>query len=152
MKKSTTTIAGSIIVALGVLIALTPRFLFPVCEFKGIFMQLGMGKTAHMPCYYTTMGAYILGVLIALIGLMVLMAKGRETVRMLAVVLGGASLAVTFLTVIFPICPNPDEPCNHGTKPLLIVLGIAALAVAGWLFFSSRKSLASMSTPAEPEV
>ena len=140
MKNSTTTGAGSAVIALGALIALTPRFLFSVCEYNGIFMQMGMGKTAHMPCYFTARGAYIVGILIALIGITIVLAKARETVRLLSVVLAGAAIAVVLLPVVFPICPNPDDPCNHGAQPMLIVLGIITFMVAGWLAISSRNS------------
>ena len=87
MKESTRMITGAIVIALGALVAITPRFLFSVCEYNGIFMQLGMGKTAHMPCYYTAIGSYIVGLLVALIGLTIMLAKERESVRMLSVIL-----------------------------------------------------------------
>jgi hypothetical protein len=141
--------AGGVTIALGILIALTPRFLFSICEYNGIFMQLGNGKTAHMPCYYTAMGSYIMGAMIGLIGITVLMARGRETTRKLSAVLGGAALAVMFLPAVFPICLNPDEPCNHGTKPMLIVFGFMTLVVGGWMAFSSRKQPTTRSVPTE---
>jgi hypothetical protein len=154
MKQSTRTGLAGAVIALGMLVAITPRFLFSICEYNGIFMQLGAGKTAHMPCYYTARGAYIIGTLVALIGITLLLAKARETVRLLSVVLGGAGIAVMLLPILYPICPNPDEPCNHGTKPMLIVLGIIILMIAVFSGLSSRKSQAEMSTPSDtkPEI
>ncbi len=148
MKNSTRMGAGAAVIGLGALVAITPRFLFSICEYNGIFMQLGMGKTAHMPCYYTAQGSYILGLMIGLIGVTLVLARQRESARLLSVVLGGAGLAVMLLPVVYPICMNPDEPCNHGTKPMLMVLGIVTLGMAGWIAFASRKSAQSMSAGA----
>jgi hypothetical protein len=140
LKRNTQIAAGAGVLSLGALIAITPRFLFSICEYNGIFMQLGNGKTAHMPCYYTALGSYVMGAMIGLIGITMILSKGRESIRMLSVVLGGAAIAVISTPVIFPICLNPDEPCNHGTKPMLIVLGVMTLMVSGWMVLSSRKS------------
>jgi len=154
MKQSTRIGLASAVIALGILVAITPRFLFSICEYNGIFMQLGAGKTAHMSCYYTARGAYILGALVALIGITMLLATTREALRLLSVILGGAGIGVILLPIVYPICMNPDEPCNHGTKPMLIVLGIIVAMIAIFSGFSSRNSRTEMSTPSDikPEI
>lgn len=124
---------------LGTLIAATPRFLFKVCEFHGKFMPLASGKTGYMPCHYTAIASYMVGLLIFLMGAALLLAKSGDAVRLLAMVLGGAAVAVILIPSVFPICPNPDDPCNHGAKPMLMVLGIVTLIVSGWLGLSSRR-------------
>jgi len=134
------------VIVLGVLVAITPRFLFPVCEYEGIFMQLGNDKTTHMGCYFLSMASYVMGTMVALVGLTLLLAKGRETIRMLSVILGGAGIAVMVLPFFFPICLNPDHPCNRGAKPLIMVLGIVTLMSAGYLGLSSRKPPGGMSS------
>lgn len=154
MKKSTRIGAGAGVITLGAIIAITPRFLFPVCEYKGIFMQLANNRTDYMHCHYTTVASYILAGLICLIGVTIVLANKRETVRMLSVVLAGAAIAVILTPVVFPICQNPDDPCNHGAKPMLIVMGIVTFFLAGWLGIASRKSNAlycsSASEAAQP--
>ncbi len=153
MKKSTRMSTGAGVIVLGALVAATPRFLFPVCEFSGIFMQLGNGKTAYMLCHYTAVASYILGALIVLIGITLMLSRERESRRMLSVVLAGVAVAVTITPVILPICMNPDDPCNHGAKPLLIVLGIVTFLLAGWMGLASRKTntVYSSSTPDESD-
>lgn len=145
MNKRTKMIAGAGVIALGALVAVTPRFLFPVCEYHGILMQLPNGKTDHMHCYYTAMASYVIGPLICLIGLTLLLAKARETFRLLSVVLGGAAAIAFLVPMVFPVCQNPDHPCNHGAKPMIIVLGITTLMMAAWLAFSARRSAAAYS-------
>lgn len=149
MKKNTRIAAGAGVISLGALVAATPRYLFPVCEYNGIFIQLPNGKTGHMPCFYTATASYLIGMLVCLIGLSLLMAKGRDAIRQLSVVLGGTAVGVVLLPLIFPICQNPDEPCNHGTKPMLIMLGLIIMMMAGWLGFSSRRSAAYYSVSAD---
>lgn len=148
MNKRSKTIAGAGVTALGALVAITPRFLFPVCEYHGIFMQMPNGKSDHMHCFYTATAALLIGLLICVVGITLLLAKSSETVRMLSVVLGGAAVATVLIPVLFPICQNPDEPCNHGTKPMIIVLGITTLMMAGWMAYSSRKSAPAYSVSA----
>ncbi len=150
MKKSTRIGAGAGAMTLGAVIAATPRFLFPVCEYKGIFMQLANNRTDFMHCHYTTVTSYILAGLIALIGVAIILANSRDAVRMLSVVLAGAAFAVILTPVVLPICQNPDEPCNHGTKPMLIVMGIITFFLAGWLGLASRKTNAVYSSMPEP--
>ena len=152
MKSSSRLATGAGITAIGLLVAATPRFLFPICEYHGIFMQM-MGKTDHMPCFGTARSAYIIGALIGLIGVTVLLSKGPEALRMLAIVLAGASAAVIATPYIFPVCANPDEPCNHGTVPMLIVLGIVGLGMSAWLAYAARKSRANQecAAPSAPD-
>lgn len=140
MKNTTRMAAGAGLLVLGALVAITPRYLFPVCEYFGKRMDLGMGKTMPMECYYTAQGELVLGLLISLIGIAVMLAARPEALRLLALVLGGVAAAVILMPVyLLPICRNPDMHCNQGTKPLLIVLGIITFIIAGWMGLSSRK-------------
>ncbi|MHB1361326.1 MAG: DUF4418 family protein [Thermoleophilia bacterium] len=146
MKKSTRIGIGAGVIALGGIIAITPRFLFPVCEYNGIFMQLANGRTDYMHCHYTTVASYLLAGIIGLIGTTILFARERETTRLLSVVLAGAAAAVILTPIVFPVCQNLDDPCNHGTKPMLIVMGIITFFMAGWLRAASRKTHAAYSS------
>ena len=151
MKKSTRMGVGAGVITLGGIIAITPRFLFPVCEYNGIFVQLANNRTDFMHCHYTTVASYLLAGIIGLIGITLLFARERETTRLLSVVLAGAAVAVILTPVVFPICQNPDEPCNHGTKPMLIVMGIITFFMAGWLRASSRKTRAVYCSRSVPD-
>jgi hypothetical protein len=138
MNSNTRTITGAGVIALGALVAITPRYIFPVCEYHGVRMDMGMGKSVPMSCYYTDRASLLIGIIIAVIGLAVIISKRAATLRPLALVLAVAG-AVTILvpTWLFPICHNADMHCNKGSKPSLIVLGILAMMIAVWLGISS---------------
>lgn len=143
MKKSTQIATGTGIIGLGALVALTPRYIFPICEYYGVSMDV-MGKAMPMSCYYTAKAALLAGLFIILVGLAVITAK-PAALRALSMVLAGAGLAVVLIpSVIFPLCHNPDMHCNHGTMPLLIVLGISTIITSGWLTYGSRSQVLMM--------
>jgi len=138
MKSTSRTIIGAGVIALGALVAITPRYIFPVCEYFGVRMDMGMGKSEHMHCYYTGKASLLIGILIAVVGLAIIIANKPETLRPLALVLaaGGAGVIV-IPTWLFPVCQNADMHCNQGAKPMLIVLGILCMITAVWLGISS---------------
>lgn len=139
MKKSSQIATGVGVAALGALVALTPRYIFPVCEYFGVQMEVG-NSSVSMGCYYTSRGALLAGLLIVLIGIAIIIAK-PAALQSLALVLAGAGLGVILLpTVLMPICHNPDMHCNHGTKPMLIVLGMVTMIMAGWTAYGSRSN------------
>lgn len=136
MKDTTRITTGAGVTILGALIALAPRFGFlSVCEYAG---KQGMNG-GHMHCYYTARAALVIGILTGIIGIAIMLVKNPLIRTILAAALGGAAIA-TILNpvVIYPICPNPDMPCNLGIKPLLIVIGIVIVGLAIWLGVSGR--------------
>ncbi len=147
MKKSTPIWTGAGVMVLGLLIAATPRFLFKVCEFQGTHMMMSSasGGAGHMymPCHYTALASYMLGFLIFMMGGTLLLARTGEAASLLAIVLGGAAIAVILTPIVFPICADPNAPCNHGTKPMLMVLGLVTLIASGWLGLTSRRPAAN---------
>ncbi|MBI5870179.1 MAG: DUF4418 family protein [Actinobacteria bacterium] len=141
MNSTTRTIAGAGVIALGALVAITPRYIFPVCEYYGVRMDMGMGKTVPMSCYYTDRASLLIGIIIAVIGIAIIIASRLATLRPLALVLAGAGAAAILVpTWLFPVCHNADMHCNKGAKPSLIVLGIIAMMTAVWLGISSSSA------------
>ncbi|RJQ44475.1 MAG: DUF4418 family protein [Gaiellales bacterium] len=148
MSKTTRFGAGGAIAALGALVFVTPRYLFPVCEYFGVRMEM-MGKTSPMQCYYTARASLLVGAIIVLAGIAVMIATRPEALRSLALVVGGAGIGVILIpTVLFPVCHNADMHCNQGAVPLLIVLGVTTLIMSGWLALASRKSSMEVSEAA----
>ncbi|MDO8737330.1 MAG: DUF4418 family protein [Thermoleophilia bacterium] len=138
MNSITRTILGAGVIALGGLIAITPRYILPVCEHYGVRMDIGMGNTLPMSCYYTERASLLIGVIIAVIGIAIIIASRPATLRPLALILAGAGAATILIpTWLFPVCHNADMHCNQGAKPALIVLGIMAMITAVWLGISS---------------
>lgn len=159
MKGKTRTLIGSGVIALGALVALGPRYLFPVCDFRetetaaaGGSMEgmshgsmegmshgggTAMAANDHMACYTTAKAALVIGALIGVIGLAIILANKVSLRRISAAVLAAAGIAVILTPLyIFPTCENPEMFCNQGAKQLLIVLGGMTLLTAGWLAFS----------------
>ncbi|MBE0428430.1 MAG: DUF4418 family protein [Thermoleophilia bacterium] len=138
MSKRNSMAAGAGVAALGALVAATPRYLFPVCEYFGVRMEM-QGRTDHMHCFYTARASLMIGLIIGLIGIALFLSRRPETRRLLSLVLAGSAGAVILVpTALFTVCQNPDMHCNHGTVPLLIVLGITTLLFSGWLGLTSR--------------
>ncbi|MFA6001982.1 MAG: DUF4418 family protein [Thermoleophilia bacterium] len=136
MKDNTRIATGAAVTILGALIALAPRFGFlRVCEYAG---KLGMNGQ-HMHCYYTARAALVIGILTAIIGVVIMLTKNPLIQAISAAALGGAAIATILNPVVlYPICPNPDMPCNLGIKPLMIVIGIVIVGLAIWLGASLR--------------
>ncbi len=124
-------LGGTILVALGALIVLTPWYIFPVCEVFGDYAQTATGKLLVMPCGYTARAELGVGSLLALSGAVLMFVKTTETRR----ALGGVStalgaLAIAFPTAIIGMCANPTHPCVTGTEPALILLGALTILVS----------------------
>lgn len=128
-----------VLIVLGVLLAVAPWTFAPVCEVNGMFAQLASGKTLPMPCGWTARAEIGLGVLLIVTGILLVIAKSNETKRIIGIF--GAVIGV--LTILFPtyitkMCAVADHPCNLVTKPVLILLGLAAIIVSAYVAYSAR--------------
>ncbi|AGA67720.1 hypothetical protein Desdi_0160 [Desulfitobacterium dichloroeliminans LMG P-21439] len=107
-------------VVLGILIALTPFQLVPVCQ---RLLELTSGKMVHMRCHYTGQAEIFLGILITLVSLIYFFNKSLPAQKSL----GGVLVLLGIAVIILPtnlgigVCMNPME-C-HTTAKLLYVLG-----------------------------
>ncbi|HHY28128.1 MAG TPA: DUF4418 family protein [Desulfitobacterium dehalogenans] len=113
-------IIGGLGVVLGLLIALTPFHLAPVCQ---RLLELTTGKMVHMRCHYTGQGEVFLGIIIVLVSLIYLFNKTIFAQKSL----GGVLMILGLGVIILPtnlgigVCMNPME-C-HTTAKVLYVLG-----------------------------
>lgn len=113
-----------LLLVLGVLIAVTPRYIFPVCEYKGLRMMTQGGGYTPMRCFYTGRAELGLGLLTVLLSIFLLLSTQRETQIYLSL-----SLALVFsLSLLIPfwligICQGPTMPCRVGTWPALLLEG-----------------------------
>jgi len=133
-----------IIVLLGILILITPWYIFPICEAKGItshsMSQIsetkGDSQSSSMPsgllmkCGYTAQAEEAVGIIVILAGL-VLFAQKAEKYRK---VLGGAIAGLGIFTILIPtvligVCKASDAPCRIGTLPALVLLGTLTIVV-----------------------
>jgi hypothetical protein len=136
-------IPAIILIVLGILLVVSPWTIAPVCEVNGMYAQLANGKTLPMPCGWTARAEVGMGVLTILAGLLLTFSQSAETKRMI----GLFSVALGVLTILFPLyitkmCALADHPCNLLTKPVLVILGIAIIAVSCWIIYDAQKNMA----------
>lgn len=136
MSRKIAKIMGAVGVALGLLIALTPFQLAPVCQ---KLLELKTGKMVHMRCHYTGQAEVFLGVTIAIISLMYLFSKFSNVQKYLGAVLAVLGIVVIFLPTNFGIgvCMSPME-C-HTTAKVLYVLG-GLLVIDGLMAFFQKET------------
>lgn len=125
-------IFAGVFVLLGILLALAPLALFPVCEHEGLRMRLASGKEVPMKCFWTARAELGLAILLVANGiLLTLFSKtgdGRTAAGMAAAI---GVVVILVPSVLIGTCMNPQMPCNVGTKPALLFLGVLVIAAGG---------------------
>jgi hypothetical protein len=122
---------GIVVVVLGFLVAIVPHYVFPVCQYFGLHIELGPGIYLPMPCWYTAMAEVGVGAVVVTLGLMFFFSIRNETRRALGFVLAALGIVVALLPVyLIPVCPEVWHPCHIATLPALVLLGCALVIVA----------------------
>jgi Domain of unknown function (DUF4418) len=140
-NKRKSHIPAGILILLGVLVVLTPWFIFPVCEIKGVsdtgMADMNMNSGTHMKCWYTAEAETGVGALVILTGVALLALPGRVS-RKTAGIIGGILGLIVILvpTVLVGICSTPDAPCRIGTLPALLLLGAVTVITGVYLVLS----------------
>jgi hypothetical protein len=132
MKNKPT--VGIIAIALGALVALIPKVIFPVCT---NMLELTNGKTLFVNCHWTAMTELLLGILIVFDGILMILFKKHETRFALSIMLFLLGLSVLLVpTVVIGMCTTATMACRVGTEPGLIVVGLITMVVGiGNIFF-----------------
>ncbi len=124
MVKQKQILLSSLLIILGILVIFGPIYLFPVCQYKGMMIEVKKGGFAPMKCTYTARAEIILGILTIVIALMLMIARESESRRLLNIlflILG--VLVILVPTWIIGICMSPTMPCRYGTLPFLELMG-----------------------------
>ncbi len=108
---------GAAVLALGLLIVLTPRFILPVCEYAG---------KQRMLCTYTGIAE-------------VFFSKAKETLGWLMLVSAVSGIFVIVLPGAIGYCKSLSMPCNYGTVPMLRLMGGLLIAVSLTGIIASKK-------------
>ena len=119
---------GTII--LGALLAAGPQFLFKPCPTTEKFMK----------CFWSCKALIVVGAVLALIGLLQLIAKEAKSRKVLAVV--GLALAVSAIlnpTVIIGGCVKPEMACKVLTFPITHSLSVATIVLQGLTVLAKEK-------------
>jgi uncharacterized membrane protein YczE len=131
-----------VLIILGILILIGPWTFAPICEVNGMYAQLASGKTLPMPCGWTARAELGIGALTILAGILLNFSQSAETKR----VIGLIGIALGILVILFPLyitkmCAMADHPCNLLTKPVLILLGVAVIAISCWTVYLAQKEM-----------
>jgi hypothetical protein len=123
-------VMGVVFIALGCLVALTPWYLFPVCD---------VSEGASMRCGYTARAETgVVAPLIILAGAMLPFSKTKGLVRAVGIFGFGLGVLVLLLpTYTIGMCQGPDMPCRIGTLPALVLLG-STIIVASIIMLAKR--------------
>ena len=114
----------------GILLILVPRFILPVCEYRGF--------PAGMHCSETARAEYVVGALLVVAGIGAFILKSA---RRAAIISASVSIILYIAAYLIPdiygFCRSNQMPCNYGTVPgirfiaiisgMLIAVGIISL-------------------------
>jgi hypothetical protein len=141
MKVTSIVIVGIILVAVGVIAAVGPWTLFPVCEAGDppLYVTTMANKTLPMPCGYTARAELGVGSLVAMGGLGLMMTRSPSSRRGLGFMgLGLGALAILLPTSLIGVCANLSHNCVLSTRPMLIILGGVVMAGSAFVLFKAR--------------
>ena len=107
-------ILAVITAVLGLLAAIGPRTIFPVCS----------AAEMKMKCYYTANAELAVGIIAALIGIAIILIDKNKAKLVLSAVQAVLGLVIILIpTAIIGVCGSPMMHCVSATKPALIVIG-----------------------------
>ena len=126
-------------VLLGLLVAIAPRLIFPVCQID--LFSTGSAPEPRMRCFWFAQAELLIGGAIMLAGLAAAWRPGRDAAFLAGLVLtglGAAAMLVSCNAVIGSMCAHPGGAlCQTGTKPaeriiggLVIITGLALVAAS----------------------
>jgi len=116
----------------GLLLLLVPRFILPVCEFKG-YQPMHCSDTARAELYA--------GLVLAAAGIAVLLLRrpGLALAALATAIV--ASVAALAFPEIYGYCKSPKMPCNYGTVPAIRLIALITAVTALIAAVSSIKQL-----------
>lgn len=133
---------GAVVVVLGIIVAIGPHYIFPVCQYFGQLVATAAGTTIPMKCFWTAQAEVGLGALTVIAGLLLILSRQQETRRMLGVFVGILGILVLLTpTNLIGMCMSADHPCRVGTEPFLILMGVVVLIVGIITIVTTRGAL-----------
>lgn len=117
-------------IVLGLLLSAGPQFLFKPCPTTEKFMK----------CFWSCKALIVVGAILALVGLLQLIAKEAKSRKALSVI--GLALAISAIlipTVIIGGCVKPEMACKMLTFPVTHTLSTAAIVLQGLTLMAKEK-------------
>jgi hypothetical protein len=131
-------LVGALIMAAGLLIILTPVFIFPTCS---VTIRTEAGGGVPMKCFWTGRAETGAGLLVFAGGLLLLLCapvSARIGISLMLALTGIFSIAIP--TVLIGGCEMPTMPCRIATIPALILLGACVCGISlGNAFYLWKK-------------
>ena len=140
MKKSLSRFLAVIVLILGVIVVLIPKYLFPICE-SGDLGYFG-SYSPIMRCFWFGRVELFLGGLVALSGLIIFFrpsSDSRFAIGALLIAMGLVIVMVSLNTVIGSTCGHTRSLCQIGTKPAERISGSLIIIFGLILMIFSRK-------------
>ncbi len=132
-------VTALIVSGLGLLIVLTPWYIFPVCV--GM-VQTVSGAAVHMKCFWAGVAASSAGGVIAAGGLFMGLFRSPGIRAGIALMLVPAGLYVALIpSFIIGVCPGETMPCHIGTLPALLLPSVLAILVGAAGAVGLRKEI-----------
>ena len=114
-------ILAVITAVLGLLAAIGPRTIFPVCS----------AAEMKMKCYYTANVEIAVGIIAALVGIAIILIDKNKVKLALSAVQAILGLVIILIpTAIIGVCGSPMMHCVSSTKPALIVIGALDIVIS----------------------
>ena len=124
---------GTVIIILGLLIVLTPWYIFPICGRGRYAPGPGLIDKPHR-CTNTLYAESALGILTIAVGGIALRSASKKNM----IVVSASLMVLAIMVCLFPLrltglCKMATMPCRMGTLPALITISImmAITAVSG---------------------
>ena len=123
-------VMGVVLFVLGFLIAVTPRYILPVCEYSGL---------ERMRCTDLATVVGIIGMAITVVSLFAMFIKSPTAFRVLMLVSFLLGCAVFVSPAVVGYCKSQFHPCHYGTVPAIRILGVIIVISSATGYLLSRK-------------
>ncbi len=141
MTKLTRAVFAVVIFLSGIMVMIIPRFILPVCTYKGFFVTTASGANIPMKCHYAMISEVLLGTILVLTGLIFFFVSSRQSIMALSGLVGWISILIIMVPVYFPgVCGNMKMPCYNGTRPGLMFAGVFIFLASAVSFFTALRN------------
>ena len=128
-KENAMKVIGRIVIVIALTVVVVPWF--TDCESQGNAIVLPNGQTIPMRCHWTGKAEWAAAGPLAAVGVLMLLAQRRETLRALSIVSIVLGVFVILLpTVLIGVCSSELMLCSMVMKPTLVMAGILTVATS----------------------
>lgn len=138
MRSRVARVLAALIVILGLSAVFVPKYVFPICEAD--HLTSFSSYQPAMRCFWFARAEILLGLIVALAGLLLLFRPTPHTqfaIGAVLIVMGLVIILVSTNAVIGSTCGHARSICQIGTKPALRIVGVI-VAVLGVIMAASN--------------